>query len=154
MAIFGAFGSFGHYLLIAAHRLAPASVLAPFMYTQLVWATCFGYLIFGDVPNSWTLAGAAIVVASGLYLLHRERVTGTRPDSRADLMFFRTARALLWSRPISKGPQGNRFKDNNAGQSPDPNRQKPGLNDDIGEDIAARIVPLAGAAARSRAARL
>ena len=77
MVIFGAFGSFGHYLLIAAHRLAPASVLAPFMYTQLVWATCFGYLIFGDVPNRWTLAGAAVVVASGLYLLHRERVTGT-----------------------------------------------------------------------------
>jgi drug/metabolite transporter (DMT)-like permease len=77
MAVFGAFASFGHYLLIVAHRLAPASVLAPFMYTQLVWAACFGYLIFNDVPNSWTLAGAAVVTASGLYLLHRERVTGT-----------------------------------------------------------------------------
>jgi len=77
MVVFGAFGSFGHYLLIAAHRLAPASVLAPFMYTQLLWATCFGYFVFGDMPNRWTLAGAAIVIASGLYLLHRERVTGT-----------------------------------------------------------------------------
>jgi drug/metabolite transporter (DMT)-like permease len=77
LAVFGAFGSFGHYLLIAAHRLAPASVLAPFMYTQLVWATCLGFLVFGDVPNSWTLAGAAVLIASGLYLLHRERVTGT-----------------------------------------------------------------------------
>jgi drug/metabolite transporter (DMT)-like permease len=77
LAVFGAFGSFGHYLLIAAHRLAPASVLAPFMYTQLVWATCLGFLVFGDVPNGWTLAGAAVLIASGLYLLHRERVTGT-----------------------------------------------------------------------------
>jgi len=77
MVAFGAFGSFGHYLLIVAHRLAPASVLAPFMYTQLVWAIGFGFMIFGDVPNSWTLAGAAVVVASGLYLLHRERVRGT-----------------------------------------------------------------------------
>ncbi|MET0277731.1 MAG: DMT family transporter [Pseudorhodoplanes sp.] len=76
MATFGAFGSFGHYLLIAAHRLAPASSLAPFMYTQLVWAILLGYLIFADVPNSWTLAGAGVVVASGLYLLHRERVRG------------------------------------------------------------------------------
>lgn len=76
MVVFGAFGSLGHYLLIVAHRLAPASVLAPFMYTQLVWATAFGYLVFSDVPNSWTLAGAAVVVASGLYLLHRERVRG------------------------------------------------------------------------------
>ncbi|MGD9920212.1 MAG: DMT family transporter [Pseudorhodoplanes sp.] len=76
MVAFGAFGSFGHYLLIIAHRLAPASVLAPFMYTQLVWASGFGFFVFGDVPNHWTLAGAAIVVASGLYLLHRERVRG------------------------------------------------------------------------------
>jgi drug/metabolite transporter (DMT)-like permease len=77
LAVFGAFGSFGHYLLIAAHRLVPASSLAPFMYTQLVWAILLGYLIFGDVPSRWTLAGAGVVVASGLYLLHRERVTGT-----------------------------------------------------------------------------
>jgi drug/metabolite transporter (DMT)-like permease len=76
MVVFGAIGSFGHYLLIAAHRLAPASTLAPFMYTQLVWAICLGYMIFTDVPTSWTLAGAGIVVASGLYLLHRERVRG------------------------------------------------------------------------------
>jgi drug/metabolite transporter (DMT)-like permease len=77
MAAFGAFASFGHYLLIAAHRLAPASALAPFIYTQLVWATGFGYFVFGDVPNRWTIAGASIVIASGLYLLHRERVRGT-----------------------------------------------------------------------------
>lgn len=74
MAGFGAFGSFGHYLLIVGHRLAPASILAPFMYTQLVWAVLLGFLIFGDVPNNWTLAGAAVVVTSGLYLLYRERV--------------------------------------------------------------------------------
>lgn len=77
MVVFGAFGSLGHYLLIVAHRLAPASVLAPFMYTQLVWATAFGYFVFSDIPNNWTLTGASIVVASGLYLLHRERVRGT-----------------------------------------------------------------------------
>jgi drug/metabolite transporter (DMT)-like permease len=69
----GAFGSFGHYLLILAHHRAPASVLSPFMYTQLLWASMFGYLVFANVPNRWTLAGAAIVVASGLYLLYRER---------------------------------------------------------------------------------
>ncbi len=73
----GALGSAGHYLLIAAHRRAPASVLSPFMYTQLVWATTLGFLVFGDVPTQWTLIGGAIVVASGLYLIHRERrVTG------------------------------------------------------------------------------
>jgi drug/metabolite transporter (DMT)-like permease len=74
----GAFGSAGHFLLILAHDRAPASVLSPFMYTQLLWAVTFGYLVFNNVPNHWTLAGAAIVVGSGLYLLYREqKVRGT-----------------------------------------------------------------------------
>jgi len=73
MVVMGGFGAFGHYLLIVAHRHAPASVLSPFIYIQLIWATTFGYLIFANVPNRWTLAGAAIVIASGLYLLNRER---------------------------------------------------------------------------------
>jgi len=75
MVAMGGFGAFGHYLLIVAHRHAPASVLSPFMYTQLIWATAFGFFVFGNVPNQWTLTGAAIVIASGLYLLHRERRT-------------------------------------------------------------------------------
>jgi drug/metabolite transporter (DMT)-like permease len=74
----GAFGSAGHFLLILAHDRAPASVLSPFMYTQLLWAVTFGYLVFNNVPSHWTLAGAAIVVGSGLYLLYREqKVRGT-----------------------------------------------------------------------------
>jgi drug/metabolite transporter (DMT)-like permease len=73
MAIMGLFGGLGHYLLILAHRLAPASVLSPFIYSQMVWMIGLGYFVFGDVPNGWTLAGAAIVIASGLYLIHRER---------------------------------------------------------------------------------
>ena len=74
MTAVGALGSIGHYLLIVAHRFTPASTLSPFMYTQLVWVIALGYLVFGDLPNDWTLAGAGIVVASGLYLLHRERI--------------------------------------------------------------------------------
>ena len=70
----GALASLGHYLLIRAHRLAPASALSPFIYSQLAWTTALGFFVFGDVPNRWTLAGASIVIASGLYLLHRERV--------------------------------------------------------------------------------
>lgn len=78
MTFFGALGSGGHFLLIVAHRHTPASILAPFIYTQLVWAVMFGFVVFGDVPDRWTLAGAAVVVASGLYLVHRERVRGPR----------------------------------------------------------------------------
>jgi drug/metabolite transporter (DMT)-like permease len=74
----GGLASLGHYLLICAHRLAPASVLSPFIYSQLAWTVGLGFFVFGDLPNRWTLAGAGIVVASGLYLLHRERVRGPR----------------------------------------------------------------------------
>jgi drug/metabolite transporter (DMT)-like permease len=74
----GALASIGHYLLIVAHRLAPASVLSPFIYSQLVWTVGLGYFVFADVPNRWTMAGAGIVIASGLYLLHRERIRGPR----------------------------------------------------------------------------
>jgi drug/metabolite transporter (DMT)-like permease len=73
MVAIGAFGAFGHFLMIAAHRIAPAPILAPFIYTQIVWVIALGYFVFGDVPNRWTLVGAAIVIGSGLYLLYRER---------------------------------------------------------------------------------
>ena len=76
MVACGAFGTVGHYLLILAHRLAPPALLAPFIYSQIVWAIILGYVVFADVPTGWTLAGAAIVVASGLFILYREQVRG------------------------------------------------------------------------------
>ena len=66
MALAGALASFGHYMLIAAHRLAPASLLSPFIYSQLVWVIALGYAVFGDVPDAYTLIGASIVIASAL----------------------------------------------------------------------------------------
>jgi drug/metabolite transporter (DMT)-like permease len=78
LVLAGALASFGHYLLIVAHRHAPPSLLSPFIYTQLVWVVVLGYLVFGDVPDGWTLFGAAIVIGSGLYILHRERMSGPR----------------------------------------------------------------------------
>jgi drug/metabolite transporter (DMT)-like permease len=76
----GLAGAVGHLMLIQAHRLAPASALAPFLYTQIVWMIIAGYLFFGDVPDFWTLAGAAIVVASGLVVFAREASLGKMRD--------------------------------------------------------------------------
>jgi drug/metabolite transporter (DMT)-like permease len=73
LASLGFWGGLGHWLLILAHRSAPAAVLAPFIYLGLIWMSTLGFLIFGDVPTWWTLSGAAIVIVSGLYLLARER---------------------------------------------------------------------------------
>ncbi len=79
----GLAGAAGHYMLIQAHRLAPASALAPFNYTQIVWMILVGYLVFGDVPDHWTLIGAAIVVACGLFVFAAERGFGRTQDVAA-----------------------------------------------------------------------
>lgn len=68
----GFFGGFGHWLLVLAHGRAPAAVLAPFVYTQIVWMIGLGFGVFGDVPGPFTLLGGSIVVLSGLYLFTRE----------------------------------------------------------------------------------
>ncbi len=79
----GVLGSTGHFFLIAGHKLAPASVLSPFIYTQLIWVVILGYLVFDHVPTGWTIAGAAMVIGSGLYLLYRERQIGKSTTSEA-----------------------------------------------------------------------
>ena len=56
-------------------------MLSPFVYTQLIWVVILGFLVFGQVPNGWTMAGAAMVIGSGLYLLYRERKLGKSTTS-------------------------------------------------------------------------
>jgi len=73
LASLGFWGGLGHWLLILAHRSAPAPVLAPFIYLGLIWMSAAGFFIFGNLPTLWTLSGAGIVILSGLYLLARER---------------------------------------------------------------------------------
>jgi drug/metabolite transporter (DMT)-like permease len=72
MAGTGLMGAFGHFLLIKAHERAPVSVLAPYVYTQLIWATIFGYLVFADFPDAWTIVGAGIITGAGLFVFYRE----------------------------------------------------------------------------------
>lgn len=69
----GLAGGFGHYLLILASRHAPASLLAPYYYTQIFGSILVGYLLFSDLPDGFTLAGAGVIVCAGLYLWIRER---------------------------------------------------------------------------------
>ncbi len=71
---FGIFGMIGHTMFIKASRIASAPKIAPFVYSQLIWMTLLGWIVFGDLPDWWTVAGAAIICASGLYLMYRERV--------------------------------------------------------------------------------
>ena len=79
----GLCGSVGHFCLIRALRAAPASVISPLNYTTLIWATGFSYVLFDELPDAWVYAGAAVIIGSGLYILHREqRVSSQAPSVR------------------------------------------------------------------------
>jgi len=68
----GLLGCTSHFCLIRAFRNAPASLVVPFSYSSLLWATLLGFLVFGALPDRWTLFGATLIVASGLYIFYRE----------------------------------------------------------------------------------
>ena len=68
LLVIGVLGTAGHLLIVRAFAHAPASVLAPFFYIHLVWATAYGWLIFGNLPNLATVIGGALIIASGVYI--------------------------------------------------------------------------------------
>jgi drug/metabolite transporter (DMT)-like permease len=78
--LLGLFAGLGHWFVIRAYLLAPASLLTPFAYLQMIWATMYGFAIFGQLPDRWSALGIVIVVASGLWLALQERWTARRRD--------------------------------------------------------------------------
>ena len=96
-----------------AFRYADASVLAPFSYTQLLWVSILGFLIFGEVPDIWTVTGAAFIVASGLYTAHRERVQALAAAGGAGravaqrLIFAGEFSLATWSRAFRRRRRGS-----------------------------------------------
>jgi drug/metabolite transporter (DMT)-like permease len=82
--LIGVASTAGQWIVVLAFRYGDASVLAPFSYTQLLWVSILGFLIFGELPDGWTVTGAAFIVASGLYTAHRERVRTSRLPIEAE----------------------------------------------------------------------
>jgi drug/metabolite transporter (DMT)-like permease len=78
MAAMAVLSAAGQYLFIAGLARGAASLLAPFSYSQMIWSTLMGYLVFDAVPEPWTWCGAAVIVASGVYIAHRERIRAQR----------------------------------------------------------------------------
>jgi drug/metabolite transporter (DMT)-like permease len=76
LAMVGVFGWAGHQLVTIAHRFAPASALAPYTYTQILFLTAVSWAIFAQPPDIWVVTGAAVVAAAGLYIWQRERRLG------------------------------------------------------------------------------
>ncbi|MEM1344251.1 MAG: DMT family transporter [Pseudomonadota bacterium] len=81
LALIGVVGWSGHQLLTVAHRFAPASTLAPFIYVQMLFMVGSSWLVFAEPPDAWVLSGGAVVLASGLYLWHRERQLALTPTT-------------------------------------------------------------------------
>ena len=79
---FGLGGLLTQALMIAAYRAGEASVVAPFDYSKLIVAGILGFALFGETPDRWTLAGAAVIIAATLYIARREAVLGKRPMPR------------------------------------------------------------------------
>ena len=71
-AALGVLNAGAHFLLIEGYRLAEAAVVAPVRYTGLIWAVVLGYVVWGDLPDAWVVAGAAVIVASGVYMIRSE----------------------------------------------------------------------------------
>ena len=78
MALFGVVSIMALACINRAVKLAPASVVAPFQYTMIVWGIALGYLVFGDIPDVPTLVGAAIIIAAGLFIFWREQMVDRR----------------------------------------------------------------------------
>jgi drug/metabolite transporter (DMT)-like permease len=79
----GLIGGFAQFTMTQAFRLAPAALVAPFEYLALVFAVGYGYWLWDEVPDLWLLIGAGIVVAAGIYILHRETVRARDQAARA-----------------------------------------------------------------------
>jgi drug/metabolite transporter (DMT)-like permease len=73
----GATSTVGHGLVVLAYRHASASMVAPYSYAQLIWTGTLGFMVFGSWPDAFTVLGAGIIAASGLYTAYRERVRAT-----------------------------------------------------------------------------
>ena len=88
MALMGLIAATGHLLLIMAYERAPASLLSPYGYSEMVMAVLVGLVAFGDFPDGGTLLGVAVIVGSGVYIALRERkrqvvpATAAKPDAR------------------------------------------------------------------------
>ncbi|MGZ3291464.1 MAG: EamA family transporter [Xanthobacteraceae bacterium] len=83
MALLGVVAMVAFACINRSLKLAPASVAVPYQYTMIVWAIGLGYTVFGDVPDAWTLAGAAIIVTAGLYIFWREQIVAPREPALA-----------------------------------------------------------------------
>jgi drug/metabolite transporter (DMT)-like permease len=94
LLMLGVFGAIGHWLLVQAYRLATTTALAPYPYSQMIWMIIAGWIVFNRFPDRWTLVGAIVIVASGLYIVHREHRLRVRNRAALDVEVEALAKKL------------------------------------------------------------
>ena len=85
MAAMGGIGAAFQICIVRAYAQAPASAIAPYNFSNLVWAALFGFLVFAEVPDPWTVVGAGVITASGLYVFRRERLRSESPRATPEI---------------------------------------------------------------------
>ena len=73
LIVVGLLGGLGHWAIILAYQRAEAPLVAPFAYTELIWAGLMGIALFGNYPDVWTLVGAGVIAISGIYIMQRDK---------------------------------------------------------------------------------
>ena len=101
LAAMSTLGFIGGVISIAAYRRAEAAIVAPMQYSQIIWATIFGITLFHEHSDLWTLVGTAIIIASGIYIVMRERtpeVSATKPvtETRGEFDLGLQPRSSAW----------------------------------------------------------
>jgi len=105
MAFLGMLGALG---IIAAYRIAPAVIVAPMQYSQIIWAALYGWLFFDESVDFYTWVGTAVIVASGIYIVLREQapsVSQNRPvtESRTRFDYGTMPRISSWLKRFDRG---------------------------------------------------
>jgi drug/metabolite transporter (DMT)-like permease len=81
LAVAGMLGGIAQIMLTESYRHAEASVLAPFEYVSILFASFFGFVLFAEVPDRWTMTGSVIVIAAGIFIIWRERALGLKSSA-------------------------------------------------------------------------
>lgn len=119
MGLMALFGLIGGLLVIAAYRRAPAIIVAPMQYSQIIWAIAYGYFIFGEEIDFWTGIGTGIIVAAGIYIVLREDRPGqskNRPvlETRSRLDNGTSPRISTWMRLFDRRKLRSKFEGSSA----------------------------------------
>lgn len=101
MAGIGLLGAFAQFAIIGAYKIAPAVFVAPIQYSQIIWATIFGFLFFDETPDKWVAIGATIIISSGVFIVWRESRSNVSQQSPV----LRTANLRVDAGPSPK-PKG------------------------------------------------